>query len=108
MPVSESKPIQGATTAIAALQPQIKEDVLQRKTGWQGLTAQAARINQLATELEDAIFEFKLIANDVNLERRIIQANKKQIISGCEYLTVSVPCDKRKKGGAFSANDKKS
>ncbi len=41
---------QGVTTAIAALQPQMKQEVLQQKQreGWQSLTAQAERINQLA------------------------------------------------------------
>jgi hypothetical protein len=108
MPVSGREPIQGATTAIAALQPQMKqEDVLQGKTGWQGLTAQAARINQLAAELEEAMFEFKVIANDVNLERRITQATKKPIKSVCEYLTAIVPCVKHKKGGAFVLTTRK-
>lgn len=107
MPVSGREPIQGATTAIAALQPQLKQEVLQRKTGWQGLTAQAARINQLAAELEEAMFEFKVIANDVNLERRITQATKKPIKSVCEYLTAIVPCVKRKKGGAFVLTTRK-
>lgn len=107
MPVSGRKPIQGATTAIAALQPQMKQEVLQRKTGWQGLTAQAARINQLAAELEEAMFEFKVIANDVNIERRITQATKKPIKSVCEYLTTIVPCVKHKKGGAFVLTTRK-
>lgn len=105
MPVSGRT--QGATTAIKALQPQMKQEVLQSKTGWQGLTAQAARINQLAAELEEAMFEFKVIANDVNLERRITQATKKQTKSVCEYLTALVPCVKPKKGGAFVLTSRK-
>lgn len=100
---------QSRTTAIAALQPQMKQEVLQQKQreGWQCLTAQAERINQLATELEAAMFEFKAIANDVNLERRMIRASKSPIKSVCEYLTTLVPCVKRKKGGAFILTTRK-
>lgn len=100
---------QSRTTAIAALQPQMKQEVLQQKQreGWQCLTAQAERINQLATELEAAMFEFKAIANDVNLERRMIRASKSPIKSVCEYLTTLVPCVTSKKGGAFMLTTRK-
>lgn len=101
MPVAE--PIKGLTTGITALQPQVvKEDVPQgSKMGWQRLMAQAERINQLSAELEEAMLEFKVIANEVNCERRITQATKKQIKSVCKYLKAIVPCVKYKKGSAF-------
>lgn len=106
--LSKTEPIESKTTAIAAMQPQIQEDMLQQsKTGWERLTAQARQINQLAAQLEEAMFELKVIANDINCERRITQATKKQPKSVCEYLTAIVPCVGRKKGGAFVLTTRK-
>lgn len=102
LPVLPSKPMLDVATGITALQPkQIQEDVLQGKTGQQRLRAQAERINQLSAQLEEAMFEFKVIANDVNCEQRLTQATKKPIKSVCEYLKAIVPYVKPKKGGAF-------
>jgi len=106
--LSKREPIESKMRAIAALQPQTQEDVLQRsKTGWERLTAQARQINQLAAQLEEAMFELKVIANDVNREQRITQATKKPPKSICEYLTTIVPCVGRKKGGAFVLTTRK-
>ncbi len=107
MPVAGREPIQSAATGITALQPQIQEDVLQGKTGQQRLRAQAELINQLSAQLEEAMFEFKIIANDVNCERRLTQVTKKPIRSVCEYLKAIVPCVKHKKGGAFVLTTRK-
>lgn len=102
LPVPGNKPIRGVTTAIAALQPQIQaQEGQQGKMGWERLTAQARQINQLAAQLEQAMFEFIAIASEVNCKRRVTQGNKKQIKSVCEYLKVSVPCIKFKKSGGF-------
>lgn len=96
------KPSRGVTTAIAALQPQIETQSQQQgKMGWERLTAQARQINQLAAQLEQAIFEFVAIASQVNCKRRITQGNQQQTKSGCEYLKVSVPGIKFKKSGGF-------
>ena len=69
--------------------------------GWQRLAAQAERINQLSAELEKAMFELKVIANDINREQRTIQVAQKPTKSTCEYVTAIVPCVRRKKAGAF-------
>lgn len=101
LPVPGNKPIRGVT-AIAALQPQrLAQEPQQGKMGWERLTAQARQINQLAAQLEQAMFEFIAIASEVNCKRRVTQGNKKQIKSVCEYLRVSVPCIKFKKSGGF-------
>lgn len=101
-PAPGNQPIRGVTTAIAALQPQIQpQEPQQGKTGWERLTAQARQINQLAAQLEQAMFEFVAIASEVNCKRRVTQGNQKQRKSVCEYLRVSVPGIKFKKSGGF-------
>ena len=100
LPLSRNKP-SGVNTAIAALQPHQAQEPQQGKMGWERLTAQARQINQLAAQLEQAMFEFVAIASEVNCKRRVTQGNKKQIKSVCEYLKVSVPGIKFKKSGGF-------
>ena len=106
LPVPRNKPIRGVTTAIAALQPHQAQESQQGKMGWERLTAQARQINQLAAQLEQAMFEFVAIASEVNCKRRVTQGNKKQIKSVCEYLKVSVPGIKFKKSGGFVLKSK--
>lgn len=102
LPLPRNKPSRGVTTAIAALQPQSQaQEPQQGKMEWERLTAQARQINQLAAQLEQAMFEFVAIASEVNCKRRVTQGNKNQIKSVCEYLRVSVPCIKFKKSGGF-------
>lgn len=101
LPVPRNKPIGGVTTAIAALQPHQAQEPQQGKIGWERLTAQARQINQLAAQLEQAMFEFVAIASEVNCKRRVTQGNEKQIKSVCEYLKVSVPGIKFQKSGGF-------
>ncbi len=104
LPVPENEYIQSQTKAITTLQPQ--QEVLQQETGWERLAAQARHINQLAAQLEQAMFEFKVIANDVNCKRRT-QNTKKSIKSVCEYLTTIVPCVGRRKSGVFVLTTRK-
>lgn len=92
------KPMQNQK--IAPFQPQLEENESQRvNAGWQRLSAQAQRINQIAAELETAIYELKAIANDLNCDRRIL--NRTQTKSVCEYFTASVPWVRRKKTGVL-------
>lgn len=85
---------------IVPFQPQLEENESQRvNAGWQRLSVQAQRINQMAIELETAIYELKVIANDLNCDRRIHDRN--QTKSVCEYFTASVPWVRRKKVGTF-------
>lgn len=104
LPVPENEYTQSNTKAITTLQPQ--QEVLQQETGWERLAAQARHINQLAAQLEQAMFEFKVIANDVNCKRRT-QNTKKSIKSVCEYLTTIVPCVGRRKSGVFVLTTRK-
>ena len=101
LPVPRNKPSLGVNTAIAGLQPHQAQEPQQGKMGWERLTAQARQINQLAAQLEQAMFEFVAIASEVNCKRRVTQGNKKQIKSVCEYLKVSVPGIKFQKSGGF-------
>ena len=75
-------------TAIVALQPQMAQEV---QGGWQHLVTQAQYINQLAAELEAAMFELKAIANTLNSQRRYLLENSQPLKSVCEYLATSVP-----------------
>lgn len=103
LPLHSCEPLGGETTAIQALQPQMgQEDLPQQiNMGWQRLVAQAERINQLSAELEQAMFELKAIANDINRDQRTIRVTQKPTKSPCEYVTAIVPCVRRKKAGAF-------
>lgn len=101
LPVPGNKHSRGVTTAIAALQPHQAQEPQQGRMGWERLTAQARQINQLAAQLEQAIFEFVAIASEVNCKRRVTQGNQQQRKSVGEYLRVSVPGIKFKKSGGF-------
>lgn len=105
LPVPELEQIRGVTTAIKPLQLQLaSEKLLQpRQIRWQQqrLTAQAERINQLSSELEEAMLELKAIANDINGTRRIGQNSQKPVKSACKYLVAIVPCVTRRKAGGF-------
>lgn len=92
-PIKNHQPIFGDVTTNSTSQ--------HLKMGWQRLTAQVERINQLSAELETAMFELKAIANDVNARARTMQTTQQPISSVCEYLKASVPCVRRKKAGAF-------
>ncbi len=88
--------------AIAPLQPELvlEQSLPTQKSGWQRLVAQAELINKLAAELEEAMFELKAIANDINCSRRK-QNTQKPRKHACEYLAAIVPHVKYKKAGAF-------
>lgn len=86
---------------IAPFQPHVEENELQRvNTAWQRLAVQAERINQMAVELETAIYELKAIADNLNCNRTYTK-------SACEYLTASVPLVRRKKAGTFVLTTRK-
>jgi len=84
---------------IAPLQPELvlEQSLPTQKSGWQRLVAQAELINKLAAELEEAMFELKAIANDINCSRRK-QNTQKPRKHACEYLAVIVPHVKYKTG----------
>jgi len=85
--------------AIAPLQPELvlEQSLPTQKSGWQRLVAQAELINKLAAELEEAMFELKAIANDINCSRRK-QNTQKPRKHACEYLAAIVPHVKYKTG----------
>lgn len=81
--------------AIPPLQPQIpSESSHSDRPEWQHLVAQADKINQLAAELEAAIFGLKAIASQLEYTQRLST-------SACEYRSVVVPQVKRRKATEF-------
>jgi hypothetical protein len=85
--------------------------VLRQRTseGWKRLESQAVRINQLSAELEEAMFEFKAIACDVNRDWRAFQATQEPtsaIADICEYQVVNVPNVYQKPSGLFILNSR--
>ncbi|MBD2305382.1 hypothetical protein H6G17_07625 [Chroococcidiopsis sp. FACHB-1243] len=81
--------------AIPPLQPQIPLELSHsNRLEWQHLVAQADKINQLAAQLEAAIFELKAIANQIDYTQQL---------SGntCEYRSVVVPQVKRRNTNEF-------
>ncbi|HEY9671720.1 MAG TPA: hypothetical protein V6D11_09770 [Waterburya sp.] len=85
--------------------------VLRERTieGWKRLESQAVRINQLSAELEEAMFEFKAIACDVNRDWRAFQATQEPtsaIADICEYQVVNVPNVYQKPSGSFILNSR--
>lgn len=99
-PITE--PSRRVTSTIEPLQPQKPQELPPSKqTGWQRLTAQAERINQLAAELEAAMFELKAIATDINCVQRLQQYPQKLSNSVCEYLPTVVPYVAHKQSGTF-------
>jgi hypothetical protein len=70
--------------AIPPLQPQIPPELTQNdRAEWQQLAAQADRINQLAAELEAAVFELKAIGDRIDY-------TQKTSSTMCEYRSVVV------------------
>jgi len=90
---------------IAPLQPELalEQSLPKHRSGWQRLAAQAELINKLAAELEEAMFELKAIANDINCNRRK-QNTQKPIKHACEYLAAIVPHVKYKTGAFVLTN----
>lgn len=80
-------------------------EVLRQRTidGLRRLESQGTRINQLAAELEAAIFEFKAIASETNRDWKALQATQKPATSAdiCEYQTVNLPNVQQKSSGSF-------
>ncbi len=70
-------------------------------TEWEQFSVQADRINQIAGELETAIFELKAMASRINSLRRYRLPPGKQCQDICEYSAVSIPCVGRKEDGLF-------
>ena len=90
------------TTAIPPLQPQLEpEQPPSQQIAWQRLTAQAEKINQLASELEAAMFELKAIASVIKHKQRIKHKTPKPLNHTCEFLATSVPDVKRGHAGGF-------
>jgi len=81
--------------AIPPLRPQIRSESTHNNCSeWQHLTAQADKINQLAAELEAAIFGLKAIASQIDYTEQLSG-------SACEYRSVVVPQVKRRKATEF-------
>lgn len=80
--------------AIPPLQPQIPSESARHNCAGQHLAAQADKINQLAAELETAIFELKAIASQIEYTQQL---------SGraCEYRSAVIPHVKRRKATEF-------
>lgn len=100
--MSRTESIQKVATVIKPLQPQLMPELpLSNQTRKQRLAAQAELINQLAAQLEEAMFELKAIATEINCDRRIQQNTQKPPQPVCEYLTAVVPCVTQKQSGTF-------
>jgi|SRR4028119_1754813 hypothetical protein len=85
------------------------EGLRQRTTeGLRRLESQAEQINQLSTELEAAMLEFKAIASEINPDWRAIQATQKSFTSAdvCEYRTTGIPQVAAKQDGSFVLRSK--
>lgn len=90
------------SNGIPPLQPQLEpEQHPSQQIAWQRLTAQAEKINQLASELEAAMFELKAIASVIKREQRIKHKTPKPLKHTCEFLATSVPDVKRGDAGGF-------
>ncbi|MBN3924878.1 hypothetical protein [Nostoc sp. NMS4] len=85
------------TTAIVPLQPQEEKIISERER----LIVQVERINQMAGELEAAIFELKAIANTINAQKRYPVINQEAYKNICQYFAISVPWVKRKPDNSF-------
>ncbi|HEY9669578.1 MAG TPA: hypothetical protein V6C91_22380 [Coleofasciculaceae cyanobacterium] len=80
-------------------------EVLRQRTidGLRRLESQGTRINQLAAELEAAIFEFKAIASETNRDWKAWQATQEPTVGAdvCEYQSVNLPNVQQKSSGSF-------
>ncbi len=96
------------STAILPLQPP-QEDFTD---GWQHLSMQVKRINQLAYELEAAILELKMIADNLD-EQKITQASKQFPLKKisckkvCSYVPLTVPYVQQKSDGTLIVKKRK-
>ncbi|MBN3890921.1 MAG: hypothetical protein HWQ43_17800 [Nostoc sp. JL31] len=91
------------TTAIVPLRPQEEKIISEGER----LIAQVERINQMAGELEAAIFELKAIANTLNTQKSYPTLNQEPYKNICQYFTVSVPWVKRKSDNSFILTTRK-
>ncbi len=74
------------------------------KEGLKRLESQAERINQLSSELETAVVEFKVIASEVNRDWKAIQAIQEPrnvSVDICDYQAVYIPNVQQKSSGSF-------
>ncbi|BDI17105.1 hypothetical protein ANSO36C_29070 [Nostoc cf. commune SO-36] len=85
------------SAAIVPLRPQEEKNISERER----LKAQVERINQMAGELEAAIFELKAIANTLNTQKRYPALNQEPCKDICQYFAVCVPWVKRKPDESF-------
>lgn len=83
--------------AIVSLRP-LEEKIF---TEWEQFLAQAEKINQIAEELETAIFELKAKASTINSLRRYRLPSGKKCPDICEYSNVSIPYVGKKEDGSF-------
>ncbi|MEH2229358.1 MAG: hypothetical protein V7K71_06870 [Nostoc sp.] len=91
------------TTAIVPLRPQEEKIISEGER----LIAQVERINQMAGELEAAIFELKAIANTLNTQKSHPILNQEPYKNIGQYFTVSVPWVKRKSDNSFILTTRK-
>lgn len=108
--VTEGLPKYLVTTKKSQLQIKTYQQTLQQRVidGLRSLEAQAEHINQLSADLEEAMFELKAIASEVNKDLRTIQATTKpflrqqqQVPEICQYWKTSVPHVGQKPSGAL-------
>jgi hypothetical protein len=95
--VIQQEPRSNTTRALVSVQP-LEERIW---TEWEEFLAQAHRINQIAEELETAIFELKQKASIINSLRRFRLPAGKKCQDICEYSTLSIPCVGKKADGSF-------
>lgn len=87
---------------IMPLQPQ----QVKPTSGWETLAAQARQINRMASELEEAILEFKAIAGSIN--NHPVQSQQKSLSkSWCKYFAVFVPCVRQRTDKTFVMTTRK-
>jgi hypothetical protein len=82
--------------------PDSPEEHIQKSK--QILEKQVLKINQLSQELEQAIWQLKAIALQINQEQRFLFSQQQKLGYKepiCEYRSVEVPAIYRKPGGCF-------
>ncbi|KST62730.1 hypothetical protein [Mastigocoleus testarum] len=106
--LSASSLFKKKNTVILPLQPP-QEDFTD---GWQHLSMQVKRINQLAYELEAAILELKTIADNLD-EQKVAQASKQFPLKKisckkvCSYIPLTVPYVQQKSDGTLIVKKRK-
>ena len=79
---------------IETIQPQLSREQPQKViTGWQKLLANAEKVNRLSEQLEEALFELKVIASEIKCDRHTPLIFK--------YKFLAVPCIHYKKPGSI-------